>query len=184
MNYESFAPASSGNGGRRGFGLNGPKVNPGNYVAKLTVKDKSYTQTFVVEDDPRLNIDIADRKAWTAKLMEIGEFSLKATEAMSDLAELQRHLSQLDRKKVKYDEAAAKEIRNVAGLYSELMSRVRGVYFGASGWIGQITGDQQAQFDYLQEMLIKLEPKKKAVLNDSVKKLNKSLSKENRYSGQ
>lgn len=184
MNYESFAPASSGNGGRRGFGLNGPKVNPGNYVAKLTVKGKSYTQTFVVEDDPRLNIDIADRKAWTAKLMEIGEFSLKATEAMGDLAELQRHLSQLDRKKVKYDEAAAKEIRNVAGLYSELMSRVRGVYFGASGWIGQITGDQQAQFDYLQEMLIKLEPKKKAVLNDSVKKLNKSLSKENRYSGQ
>jgi len=64
------------------------------------------------------------------------------------------------------------------------MSRVRGVYFGASGWIGQITGDQQAQFDYLQEMLIKLEPKKNAVLNDTVKKLNKSLSKENRYTGQ
>lgn len=181
LNHEDLAPIPSNRG--RGFGLSGPPVVPGNYIAKLTVKGNSYTQTFNVIDDHRLDVDIIDRKAWTDKLMEIGDFYADLTEELAIVYPVQWHLVELNRKKVKYDEKAAEEINDVIGLYNELLSRTRGLYYSAQGWIGRLTADQESQLAYYKEMLVKLKPKQQQMLNDSVKKLNKSVGKEYRYTG-
>jgi hypothetical protein len=157
---------------------------PGNYVAKLTVKGSSYTQLFSVIDDHRIDINISDRKAWTAKLMQIGEFYNDLTGELSKMAALQAHLAKLDRSKTNYDKVAGDEIKDVIGLYGELMSRTRGLYYGAQGWMGLLTQDQELQFIYYKEMLVKLKPKQAKMMSVLVKKLNKSVKKEDRYTAQ
>ena len=43
--------------------ISGPMVQPGTYTAKLTVDGKSYTQPFVVVNDPRTHVSVADIQA-------------------------------------------------------------------------------------------------------------------------
>jgi photosystem II stability/assembly factor-like uncharacterized protein len=182
LNHKDLEGIASARG--RGFGLGGPPVVPGNYVAKLTVKGSSYTQLFSVIDDHRIDINISDRKAWTAKLMQIGEFYNDLTGELSKMAALQAHLAKLDRSKTNYDKVAGDEIKDVIGLYGELMSRTRGLYYGAQGWMGLLTQDQELQFIYYKEMLVKLKPKQAKMMSVLVKKLNKSVKKEDRYTAQ
>jgi photosystem II stability/assembly factor-like uncharacterized protein len=179
MNHADLNAIPSSRG--RGFGMGGAPVVPGNYVAKLVVKGEAFTQTFEVKDDPRLDIDIVDRKAWTAKLMEIGNLYNDVIAEMANMQPLQAHMATLKRKKVEYDESAGDEIEDTIGLYSELLSRTRGLYSEAQGWIGLLTQDQASQLAYYKEMLVKLRPKQTKMLNETVKKLNKGLSKENQF---
>jgi hypothetical protein len=43
--------------------ISGPMVKPGTYTARLTVDGKSYTQPFVVVNDPRTRVSAADLQA-------------------------------------------------------------------------------------------------------------------------
>jgi hypothetical protein len=139
---------------------------------------------FSVIDDHRIDIDISDRKAWTAKLMQIGDLYNDLTGELSNMAPLQAHIAKLDRSKTNYDEVVGDEIKDVIGLYGELMSRTRGLYYEAQGWMGLLTQDQELQFIYYKEMLVKLKPKQAKMMGNLVKKLNRSVKKEDRYTAQ
>jgi hypothetical protein len=64
------------------------------------------------------------------------------------------------------------------------LSRTRGLYYEAQGWMGLLTEDQELQFAYYKDMLVKLKPKQTKVMGDMIKQLNKSLNKENKFTGQ
>ncbi len=61
-------------------------------------------------------------------------------------------------------------------MYSELLNRTRGLYGAVGNWMGKMTADQASQMEYFQEMVNKLAPRKKAMLN-MIPKLNKKLDK-------
>ncbi|MFY0592495.1 WD40/YVTN/BNR-like repeat-containing protein [Roseivirga sp.] len=184
--HESFKSGNvdpnSGRRGRRGFGLNGPQVVPGVYVAKLVVNGQTYEQQFKVIDDSRMNVDFNVRKAWTASLFKIGRLYEEVIDGMLGAQKMQWHLNKLNRDKVEYNEDAGAPIVELNRKYNELLSRTRSVYFGVSGWIGPWSGDQQAQFDYYKIMIEKLEKETQSVLKSAIPKLNKGMKKANRYS--
>jgi photosystem II stability/assembly factor-like uncharacterized protein len=63
-NRGSRNAASGGRGGRPGGpGMRGPRVLPGTFLVRLTVGTRSMEKPLVVEDDPRLRISDADRRA-------------------------------------------------------------------------------------------------------------------------
>jgi photosystem II stability/assembly factor-like uncharacterized protein len=168
-------------GGRRGFGLNGPQVVPGTYVARLEVNGQAQEQQFKVKDDKRLEVDFNVRSAWTASLFTIGGLYEQVIDGMFGAQKMQWHLNKLDKDKIKYNEDAAAPIKEINRKYSELLNRVRSLYFGASGWIGPWSGDQQAQFDYFESMIGKLGLETASVLKTAIPKVNKGLKKANRF---
>ncbi|OEK05104.1 WD40/YVTN/BNR-like repeat-containing protein [Roseivirga misakiensis] len=167
--------------GRRGFGLNGPQVVPGIYVAKLVVNGQTYEQQFKVMDDSRLDVDFNVRKAWTASLFKIGRLYEEIIDGMLGAQKMQWHLNKLNSEKIKYNEDAAAPIIELNRKYNELLSRTRSVYFGVSGWIGPWSGDQQAQYDYYKSMIGKLEKETQSVMKTAIPKLNKGMKKANRF---
>ncbi len=171
------------NSNRRGrsFGLNGPAVLPGVYVAKLTFGDKVIEQTFRVKNDPRLDVSINVQKEWQASRYKIGKLYEMVVDGMLPAQEMGWHLDKLDRDKVSYNKEAAKPINDLNGRYGELLSRVRSLYFETNGWIGPWTGDQKAQYDYFMSMLPKLKVETDQVLKTAMSQVNRGLKRENRY---
>ena len=100
---------------------NGPVVPPGNYIAKLTVGEKTLEQPFEILVDPRLaeegidNTIILDHLAFENKVLDL------LTEARKFQSELEAQI-----KKTKGDEKASletvlKEIKNDEGAYPQQM---------------------------------------------------------------
>ena len=100
---------------------NGPVVPPGNYIAKLTVGEKTLEQPFEILVDPRLaeegidNTIILDHLAFENKVLDL------LTEARKFQSELEAQI-----KKSKGDEKASletvlKEIKNDEGAYPQQM---------------------------------------------------------------
>ena len=100
---------------------NGPVVPPGNYIAKLTVGEKTLEQPFEILVDPRLaeegidNTIILDHVAFENKVLDL------LTEARKFQSELEAQI-----KKTKGDEKASletvlKEIKNDEGAYPQQM---------------------------------------------------------------
>ena len=100
---------------------NGPVVSPGNYIAKLTVGEKTLEQPFEILVDPRLaeegidNTIILDHLAFENKVLDL------LTEARKFQSELEAQI-----KKSKGDEKASletvlKEIKNDEGAYPQQM---------------------------------------------------------------
>tara|TARA_R110002033_G_scaffold12683_8_gene38394 strand:+ start:8253 stop:11255 length:3003 start_codon:yes stop_codon:yes gene_type:complete len=100
---------------------NGPVVPPGNYIAKLTVGEKTLEQPFEILVDPRLaeegidNTIILDHLAFENKVIDL------LTEARKFQSELEAQI-----KKTKGDEKASletvlKEIKNDEGAYPQQM---------------------------------------------------------------
>jgi len=183
--HKAFKPTntdpSSNRRGRRGFGLFGPGVDPGIYVARLEVNGKKYEQQFKVSDDPRLKVDINVRKAWTVSLFEIGALYEQIIDEMHGAQKMQWHLNKLDKENVSYNENAAAQIKEINRKYGELMSRTRSLYFGVSSWIGPWSGDQKAQYAYYQSMIPKLALERDNVLKRTIPRLNRGMKKENRF---
>lgn len=165
----------------RGFGLSGPAVLPGVYVARLSNGDKVIEQTFRVKNDPRLEVSIKVQKAWQDDLMKIGALYEQVIDGMLPAQQMDWHLGKLRSDKVSYNEAAAAPINSLNDKYGELLSRVRSLYFEASGWIGPLTGDQKAQYDYYLSVLPKMKNETNQVLKTAIPQLNKGLKKEHRY---
>ena len=182
--YQSFKPGNTDpNSGRRGrgFGLNGPQVVPGIYIARLEVNGQTYEQQFRVMDDSRLDVDLNVRRAWTESLFKIGGLSEVLITEMHPAQKVLWHLNKLDKDGVDYNADAAKEVRELNRKYGELASRIRSLYFGVSSWIGPWSGDQQAQYEYYTSMIPKLGKERDAMLKNIVPRLNRGLKKENRY---
>ena len=57
-----FGPPAGGGGGGRGFGAGrGPLVDPGEYTVTIAAAGKTDSRSFIVEDDPRIQISADDR---------------------------------------------------------------------------------------------------------------------------
>ena len=160
--------------------MSGPMVNPGMYMAKLTVNDEEMTQKFRVMDDPRLDIEIGVRKAWTASQFEILDLFKRISSDMEAVTEVDRQMTKLKRDDIAYNEAAAAPFNELNRKYRELMSRTRSLYYSVGGYIGPWTADQRAQFDYYTEMAGKLTSEKADVMKNTIPRINRGLKKANR----
>lgn len=166
---------SGGESNGRSRGPSGPLVSPGMYLTKLTVNDQTYEQMFTVADDPRLDIRIEDRREWTATLFELGELYKSVLAELEEVRPIYWKVEKLtaDQKK-KLDEEMLEEVKELDRMYGELLSRTRSLYGQVSGWMGDLTTDQEAQWTYYEKMLEKLAPRKQA-LSDWVPKLNRKI---------
>ena len=121
----------------RGNGTPGPLVLPGTYRVRLVSNDMTMEQRVVVNDDPRLTVSAADRRAWTAFQREI---AVLAT-SFQPLAERLRGATPGD--------STAADRRRQA---QELMSRIGTLYSETGRWTGLPTADQRSQLAYYQRM--------------------------------
>lgn len=177
MPNNPYDTTTSNNRRRRGSsGPDGPLAMPGLYVAKLTVNGQMQEQTFMIKDDPRLEIAIEDRAAWTETIFALGDLYEAVLKDMKPVKMVFWQLDKLEKSKAKPDVTTIAEIKELDRMYSELLNRIRGLYGSVGDWMGKMTADQAAQMNYYTEMLGKLAPRKKAML-DMIPKLNKKLDK-------
>jgi len=173
MTYASNQPTMRF--GNRSFTPSGPRVVPGLYTARLTVNGKIMEQQFNVEDDPRIEISIADRTAWTVMVREIDALQTKVNASNRSVRKIARKVNQLEKGNKNLSASAVAEVKELNRLYGELASRTRGLYRSASNYMGILTGDQQAQYSYYQEMLEKLAPRKAVLIDKTIPQLNRKL---------
>lgn len=184
FHYESLSEmpnnpydTTSNNRRRRGSsGPDGPLAMPGLYMAKLTVNGQMHEQTFMIEDDPRVDIEIEDRAAWTETMFALGDLYEAVLADMKPVKMVFWQLDKLEKGKARADAATIAEIKELDRMYSELLNRTRGLYGSVGNWMGKMTADQTAQMKYYKEMLGKLAPRKQTMLN-MIPKLNKKLDK-------
>ena len=162
------------------FRPSGPRVIPGLYKAKLTVKGQTFEQTFRVEDDPRINISIGDRMAWTANVNKTYELQNKVSAEANLIRSIARKVTKLESDNKSLSKNAVNEVKEMNRLYSELSRRTRSLYGQVSSYMGVMTGDQKSQFAYYQEMDLKLTKRKELLLNKTIPQLNKKLKGDDR----
>ncbi|MEE2993698.1 MAG: hypothetical protein VX603_11055 [Gemmatimonadota bacterium] len=161
-------------------GPSGPWVTPGLYVARLTVNGRTHSRTFTVDEDPRINLPVEQRRRWTDTLLEIADlYTLLAADNMG-IQPVIWQIEKYRKENKKLDEKAATEIEETGRLYSELFSRVRSLYSHVSGWPGPLTTDQQSQWAYYQDMYESFISLKEDFNKKHLPRLNKKLAKEDR----
>lgn len=129
LRHASIAGAPGGRSGGAG-----PWVVPGTYTVRMTVDGASQDQKVEVREDPRVQVPTAVRQTWTADLMRIAELLNGANSAL----------------------VAAREANVPAdrvSLLTELRSRINSLYGEVSAFVGPLTADQRAQFDYYTRKL-------------------------------
>jgi hypothetical protein len=125
----------------RGGNLAGPYVLPGVYTVRLAVGGKTLEQKVEVKDDPRIDATPADRKVWS-------DFQMQVAAAIRQFAPVAD--------KVQKAPAGDAQMTDLKRQSRELMSRLSGL-FGASGrWVGRPTAEQQSEFKFYQDMVVKL----------------------------
>lgn len=164
---------------RRG-GPNGPLVNPGLYKAVLTVNGTKYEQTFRVADDPRIDIDIADRTDWVETQFEIGGLYEAIVEDMKQIMPVKNQIDTLKKHYSDLDETAVAEMEEIARMYEELVDRTQSLLRSVGGWMGPMTDDQHSMHAYYKEMKGKLAERSMKYKNTLLPKLNKGLKKDER----
>ena len=164
-------------GRRRSSGLTGPLAAPGLYMAKLTVNGKACYQNFRIVEDPRVEMPIEDRQAWTHSMLEIGALYKKIVTEVKIVQPIGRWAEQLLKANKASDTKAVEEITEVDRMLAELVSRTRTLYRQADQWTGRLTADQQTQYRYYGDMLGKLRPRRKNIVENLVPRLNKKLGK-------
>jgi hypothetical protein len=86
-----------GGGGRRfgGGGITGPRVLPGTYTVRLVAGKEEITRQIVVDEDPRLRITAADRKAHFEAIMRLNALYTLDRDARSSLDKTKSSLDAL-----------------------------------------------------------------------------------------
>lgn len=148
-------PASS----ERGRRWQGPLVVPGEYAVRLVVEgtDVGGSRTVEVRDDPRIEATPAVRAAWTADLLALAEFGLRATDGLD---RVRQALEGVDD-----DDAGprAVKLRDLGREFEELESRIRRLANAVEGAVAPPTGDQRSRRAYYMEMLTTLETELEAL---------------------
>lgn len=187
FNYGSFQSPPSYRGGEssnnrwRSRGLSGPMADPGLYVVELSIKDQTYTKNLMIKDDPRLDVDLAVRKAWTAKLFEIGKIYENIVADTKVARPIMWKADQLKKDGANINEEAMAEITEINRMYDELLSRTSSLYREVGGWVGPMTNDQQLQMNYFNEVQQRLSKRTDALQKNLLPKWNKKLDKEQRF---
>ena len=105
----------------------GPFVLPGTYTVKVAVGSLESTQTVVVEDDPRLSVTEADRKAWHDALVDAGKTWARADAADKTAKSLKKQLEELQeslKKKGDTPEAVTKAVQALLDKVNALGGRL------------------------------------------------------------
>jgi hypothetical protein len=169
-----------GFGGFFGFGGGGAPVMPGTYTARLTVKGKSFEQKFEVKDDPRLEISVEERKEWDNQLRQIMVLYSDIMDELKVVQQVQWAVEKLQGDKKIVDQVIADEVEETTELYNELLNRCRGLFREVTNWTGSLTSDQLAQKEYYSEMIGKLAPRKKNIVDNIIPELNKLLDEKDK----
>ncbi len=131
-------PAAEESGGRA-VNLPGPLVIPGEYTVRLTAGGRTFEQKVQVNEDPRLQVSAAERKAWTDALVSVGEMYRGAVTLVDQLTKRG---------------TAAIEQREIA---RELQTRLVTLYRALGQSTGRPTADQQSQIQFYQQELASLQ---------------------------
>jgi hypothetical protein len=139
------APAAAGGRGGRGRGsansLPGPLVAPGTYTVRLIVGGQTHDKSIVVQEDPRVDISPADRKAWVDAQLETADLWKRVGTVNVAIARAATGgVSDADRR-----EAA------------ELQARLAGLYNEIGNWTGRPTSDQVSQLAFYRAVVERLE---------------------------
>jgi len=84
-----------GGGGGFGGGGRGPRVAPGEYTVKVSAGGKDATGTIRVQEDPRIQISVADRAKWTDAVMKAYELQRSASAAQRSVQNLRTQMTGL-----------------------------------------------------------------------------------------
>ncbi|MFN8574272.1 MAG: hypothetical protein U0132_19635 [Gemmatimonadaceae bacterium] len=132
-----------------GGGLPGRLVDPGTYVARLTVGGTSVEQRFTVREDPRVSLTLAQRKTWTGSLDRIAEL-YRAANALADSARAEQKRLQSSGSS---DAKRLAEVRDIAETAGELVQRIAALYGNVVRVSEPPTTDQGAQMGYFPSVL-------------------------------
>jgi len=187
FNYKNFPSAPSNPNAEeetprwRSRGMSGPMADPGLYTVELVVGDKTYTTSLSIVDDPRLDIDLAVRKAWTATLFDIGDLYSTIVEDTKTARPLKWKAEKLKKQGSKINEEAMAEIMEINRMYDELLSRTGSLYRSVGDWMGPMTADQRSQMNYYAEVQERLSRRMDTLKEDMLPKWNKKLDKAYRF---
>ena len=185
--YKSFPSAPTNpdeEGGSpwwRSRGMSGPMADPGLYTVELEVEGKTYTTSLSIVDDPRLDIDLSVRKAWTATLFDIGDLYSVIVEDTKTARPLKWKAEKLKKQGSKINEEAMAEIMEINRMYDELLSRTGSLYRSAGSWMGPMTTDQETRMTYYAEVQERLSTRMDTLINELLPKWNKKLDKVYRF---
>ena len=129
------APPPDEESGRRRAAMPGPLVMPGEYTVRLTAGGRTLEQKVEVNEDPRIQVSPANRKAWTDAMLSVAE-TYRGVAAT---------VERLDRQP-----GAAADLKDVA---RELQSRVITLYRALDDSTAQPTADQRAQIEFFKSEL-------------------------------
>lgn len=82
-------------GGDSLLALRGPRVLPGEYTVKLSVDGKEMSKTVVVEEDPRIQIPLAEAEARLKTLLAVNKLQRAGNSAQTTLGNLRSQLNSL-----------------------------------------------------------------------------------------
>ncbi|MEO0338330.1 MAG: hypothetical protein AAF242_03860, partial [Bacteroidota bacterium] len=162
-------------------GLTGKMANPGRYLAELEIDGKVYQQTFLIEDDPRLDIDIAVRKSWSKQLDDIAGLYGEIKTEVNKLRPMLWKVETFEKEKKKVNQDAAAEFKELNRMADQLLSRTSSLYRQVGGWMGPMTQDQASQMSYYQKMIREVTTRREGLMESVIPKWNKKLDKEDRF---
>ncbi|MEJ2186857.1 MAG: glycosyl hydrolase [Gemmatimonadota bacterium] len=133
----------------------GPFVMPGTYTVQLTVDGQPRgRQTVRVDDDPRLHVTSADRRAWSRDLARIANAYREAVRQLDALQSLRDRLPGAPgAADSPLNDAQVHTVRTLATHLDELFGRARRLYSAVAGWTGPMTADQTSRLAFIRRQL-------------------------------
>jgi hypothetical protein len=203
LRHEPPVPLEPGAGGGGFFGPpRGPLVPPGRYTVRVAVGADAATRTVVVEEDPRIQVSDADRKAWYEASQAAAKLWAQAESANGTAGTLKRQISDLQaslgrdaRAPQAVTSAAAKLADKVDGLAKRLtrpeplgvagaalaedpdplLARARGLYGAIGGFTAAPAPQQRDLLARLTKEVGELVASLNAVIESDAPALNKLL---------
>lgn len=153
LRHEPFATGLQGQSGRPGPRLDGPFVVPGEYLVRLSTGGRTMEQRVRVEEDPRIVVSPAVRRAWTETLLSLGRLYQDSDALLAKV----RTAAERVIKSGTAPPAVRSEAEEVLAASAELRNRISTLYREISGSTGLITADQRSQLEYYPTVLKDLE---------------------------
>jgi hypothetical protein len=178
--------AGAGGGGGRGGGATGALVDPGDYVARLTVNGQEFTTPVHVDPDPDVNISHDDLQKRRDVITAVMALQIKTEPANTRADSLDTQLDALSKAvpdaPAPIKDALAKALKESSTLKTEMARVNRGV----TQLFGQITGSpflptatQREQFEDLQKDFDKQSAALETLVKTTVPAIEKQLNDAN-----
>ncbi|MFQ5537971.1 MAG: WD40/YVTN/BNR-like repeat-containing protein [Gemmatimonadota bacterium] len=140
--------------GRRFRGPSGGAlVPPGLYTVVVAADGQEARQVVQVRDDPRMDTDPWVRRGWSRTVQQLTDLLSAAQKAAREVS--RTHTLARDSEQDLPPELLDK-VADLDREFSELVSRTARLRFGAEGWVGPLSADQESQHAFLAEMLATL----------------------------